>query len=98
MAQLQAHCEASGAGPFSSLAGPEREELVSRLRAGAVQELDGGGRPLFEHAKQLTLLGYYSSEIGGSVELRFNPIPGDSPGCVPLESIGRAWYKHWGIA
>jgi len=51
----------------------------------------------FRKLKELILLGYYSSEIGASVELRFNPIPGPSTGCVPLADIGRAWYKHGGF-
>lgn len=51
----------------------------------------------FRKLKELILLGYYSSEVGASVELRFNPIPGPSTGCVPLVDIGRAWYKHGGF-
>ncbi len=51
----------------------------------------------FRKLKELILLGYYSSEVGASVELRFNPIPGPSIGCVPLVDIGRAWYKHGGF-
>jgi hypothetical protein len=54
-------------------------------------------QPPFGMFKRLTIFGYYTSEIGASVELRFDPIPGPSPGCVPLEDVGRAWYKHWGI-
>lgn len=48
--------------------------------------------------KGLIVSGYYSSEIGATVELRFDPVPGGYSGCVPLEDMGRAWYKHWGIA
>lgn len=48
--------------------------------------------------KKLILLGYYTSEPGATVELIYDPIPGEYEGCVPLADIGRAYYKHWGIS
>lgn len=45
----------------------------------------------FRTMKELTLLGYYTSEPGATKELRFNPVPGRFEGCVPMSRIGRAW-------
>lgn len=45
----------------------------------------------FRHLKELTLRGYYTSEIGASEELRYEAIPGPYRGCVPFEEIGRTW-------
>jgi hypothetical protein len=41
--------------------------------------------------KELTLVGYYTSEPGATQELRHEPVPGRYQACVPLSEIGRAW-------
>jgi hypothetical protein len=41
--------------------------------------------------KELTLVGYYTSEPGATQELRHEKVPGRYQGCVPLSEIGRAW-------
>ena len=83
--------EMYGAG-LAALDAGQRFEVVRRcdeLAYGDVEEDQG-----FRKLKQVTLLGYYTSEIGASVELRFDPVPGPFQGCVPLEDVGRALYKH----
>src|SRR5256885_3957648 len=47
--------------------------------------------PFFRSMKELTLVGYYTSEAGATRELRHAPVPGRFEGCVPLDQIGRAW-------
>ena len=41
--------------------------------------------------KELTLVGYYTSEAGATEELTYEPVPGVWEGCVPYEDIGSAW-------
>jgi glucoside 3-dehydrogenase (cytochrome c) hitch-hiker subunit len=41
--------------------------------------------------KELTLLGYYTSETGATRELRHAAVPGHYEGCVPFTTIGRTW-------
>ena len=50
-----------------------------------------GETPWFRTMKELTVLGYYTSEVGATKELRYEPVPGRYEGCVPLARIGRAW-------
>ncbi len=45
----------------------------------------------FSLVKQLTVFGFYTSEVGATQVLQYNPIPGRFDGCVPLEDIGKAW-------
>ena len=45
----------------------------------------------FRTIKELTVVGYYTSEIGATQELRHVAVPGRFEGCVPLEQIGRTW-------
>lgn len=47
--------------------------------------------PFFNKLKELTVLGYYTSELGATQELRYNPVPGHFDGNVPFASIGRQW-------
>jgi hypothetical protein len=61
-----------------------------------LSELDGEAYSseaphFFRTMKELTLLGYYTSEPGATRELQFNPTPGRFEGCVPMSRIGRAW-------
>ncbi len=47
--------------------------------------------PFFRTLKELTLIGYYTSEVGATRELYHVPVPGRYDGCVPLAKIGRTW-------
>jgi len=47
-------------------------------------------QPFFRTMKELTLLGYYTSEAGATKELRYVPVPGHFEGCVPMMRLGRA--------
>jgi hypothetical protein len=47
--------------------------------------------PFFRTMKELTLVGYYTSEVGATRELHHAPVPGRYDGCVPLAQIGRTW-------
>ena len=49
-------------------------------------------QPFFKQLKNLTLLGYFTSEEVSNNVLVFDPIPGDYDGAYPLEKTGgRAW-------
>ena len=60
-------------------------ELDREAYAGA-----GTHRHFFRTMKELTLVGYYTSEVGATRELQYNPTPGRFEGCVPMSRIGRA--------
>ncbi len=40
--------------------------------------------------KQFTIIGFYTSELGATQELR-EPIMGQYPGCIPMDETTRAW-------
>ena len=44
----------------------------------------------YKSFKELTIIGYYSSEIGATQELRYDPLPGPYKE-IPFTEIGRAW-------
>lgn len=45
----------------------------------------------FRMMKELTLLGYFTSEIGCTQALRYVPVPGRYDGCIPYKKGDRAW-------
>lgn len=45
----------------------------------------------FSLMKQLTMLGYFSSEIGATQALRYVAIPGRYEGCIPYKKGDKAW-------
>ncbi|MFQ5627371.1 MAG: gluconate 2-dehydrogenase subunit 3 family protein [bacterium] len=49
--------------------------------------------PFFGKMKELTLVGYYTSEIGMTQELKYIPAAGAYKSCVPFDEIGRAWVS-----
>ena len=51
----------------------------------------GGGKPFILKIKELTLLGFFTSEPGATEVLQYNQVPGPYKGCVPLKEVGKAW-------
>jgi hypothetical protein len=45
----------------------------------------------FRMMKELTLLGYFTSEVGCTKALRYVPVPGRFDGCIPYKKGDRAW-------
>lgn len=52
---------------------------------------EGDSNHYFTLMKQLTLLGYFSSEIGATQALRYVAIPGRYEGCIPYKKGDKAW-------
>jgi Gluconate 2-dehydrogenase subunit 3 len=48
-------------------------------------------RHYFRMMKELTLLGYFTSEIGQKQALRYEPVPGRYEGCVDYKKGDKAW-------
>lgn len=51
----------------------------------------GGETPFILMFKELTMLGYFTSEVGATQVLRYEAVPGKYEGCIPVEEVGRTW-------
>jgi gluconate 2-dehydrogenase gamma chain len=51
----------------------------------------GGDKPFILKVKELTILGFFTSEPGATKVLQYNQVPGPFKGCVPLADVGKAW-------
>lgn len=56
-----------------------------------VQGSSGSSNKFFDMIRQLTITGYFTSEIGAKQALVFDEIPGEWQGCIPYEDVGGAW-------
>lgn len=78
---------------FLQCATADQRTLLAELdrESFATPEAARRDMPWFRTMKELTLLGYYTSEIGATKELRHLSVPGRFEGCVPLARAGRTW-------
>ena len=52
----------------------------------------------FGELRKMLLFSYYATEIGATVELRFQPVPGDYQPCIPLTDESRTWFwSHYHV-
>ena len=77
---------------FIRCSADEQRALLTRVDAEAFAERTARREvPWFRTIKELTVLGYYTSEIGATKELRHVAVPERFEGCVPFTQIGRTW-------
>lgn len=92
---VNGRCRENYGAPFLELAAEQQRSLVGELDSetfGAPpSETDREAPPFFRMMKELTIVGYYTSEIGATQELKTNRVPGRYEGDVPYEEIGRSW-------
>ena len=67
------------------------KDLNTQLKAYDISKKETDPAHYFGLMKQLTLLGYFTSEIGATQALRYVAIPGKYEGCVPYKKGDRAW-------
>jgi gluconate 2-dehydrogenase gamma chain len=86
--------------PFMKLATDERLELVRRLHeSAAAEERDMTvppaqlERPFILMVRELTLLGFFTSQDGATKVLQHVAVPGAFQACVPLDQAGNG--KTW---
>ncbi len=73
----------------------EQTAILKKLEAEAASQKgdDGGPKPFFSQMKELVLIGYFTSEIGVTQELKHFVATDRYEGCIPFEKIGRAWSE-----
>ena len=76
---------------FMALQPAERETFINQLDQYAKAEIVAGRMHYFTMIKQLTLFGFFTSEVGGTQVLRHVPIPGRFDGELPYKPGDRAW-------
>lgn len=92
MAQLDAAANEQYGRGFMDLSAEQRTEFIRTLDAEAKAVAAAGSEPhYFTMIKQLTLFGFFTSQVGATQVLRYIAIPGRYDGCMPYEEGDRAW-------
>ncbi|MDQ4081153.1 MAG: gluconate 2-dehydrogenase subunit 3 family protein [Gemmatimonadota bacterium] len=89
LAELDARSRKAYDRPFIRCSTNEQRAMLGRVDQDAFA--DRSQPHWFRTVKELTVIGYYTSEIGATQELRHVAIPGRFEACVPFEQIGRTW-------
>lgn len=76
---------------FSGLSAAQRESVLVAYEASAAAQATSRAASPFRPIKELTLLGYFTSEAGGTRALRYDPVPGAFRGSIPLTPGDRSW-------
>ncbi len=105
LASLEADCQKIYNRSFMALPTKDREEFLSQLDKQAfAQSKSGSPHTSGPHAsdphyftmvKQLTLFGFFTSEVGATQVLRHVAIPGYFDGALAYKPGDRAWATRW---
>jgi gluconate 2-dehydrogenase gamma chain len=88
---------------FADCEPEEQKALVKKYHEEAFKNASGGGptgwwnagadggKPFILEMKELTLVGFFTSQPGATEVLQYNQVPGPFKGCVPLTEVGKAW-------
>ena len=88
LSAIDAAAQKSHGKPFAAVT-PEQQDAI--LTLAQAQTLPGAPADSFEHLRQLVIFGYYSSEIGCTVERVYLPVPGRYDGAYPYSKVNRVF-------
>ena len=100
LADFEAQAKREHGRAFLELEPPLRAALVKQVHDPAVEAereaklpLSERHRPFILMMKELTMLGFFTSEPGATQVLQYRPVPGAYQACVPLAQAGKG--KTW---
>jgi gluconate 2-dehydrogenase gamma chain len=79
---------------FAALTAEQQVALMTAYDREAFDWVQAGSRgvpPFFRMMKELTTLGFFTSQAGAAQFLRYDPVPGKWRPDVPYAEIGHAW-------
>ena len=89
LAQAEASSQAAHQQAFTSLSGEQQDELLKQMATA-----EGASQDFFRKMRELTLTGYFTSEMVAKEILQYDPIPGAYKGCVPIAETGNVnWAR-----
>jgi gluconate 2-dehydrogenase gamma chain len=85
---------------FNNLDAEKQKEYVMKVHNEAIKTNKAAAgqqpppkRPFILTVKELTMLGFFTSEPGATQVLQYDPVPGAYKGCLPLSEAGNG--KTW---
>jgi hypothetical protein len=100
VATLETECRAQHGVGFMAASETQRVALLERIDREAIdfmrRQVPGNLEPphYFRMLKELTLLGYFTSEIGYTQAMRYVETPGRFEPCIPYKVGDKIWAPH----
>jgi len=93
LAAFDKQCKTKYGGSFSTLSPDKQQKAVSDLDTQVLGDKKAkvGDLVFYRKLKELTLLGYFTSEPGATKALRYVQVPGHYDGDVPYHKGEKAW-------
>jgi hypothetical protein len=91
---LERECRKQNGADFMASTPAQRTTLLERLDREQYERRNSGTPHYFRMIKELTLLGYFTSEIGYTQAMRYTETPGRFDPCVPYTPGEKAWAPH----
>jgi hypothetical protein len=100
--KLEADCKKAYGKSFVKCTPQQRQEFLTKLDVEAeklppsvwgIRLAPPSPTPFFRRVKELTLLGYFTSQKIGKEVLDFDPMPGGYVACMPLTAGMNAWNE-----
>jgi hypothetical protein len=92
---FDADAKATYGDTFTYCDAEKQKELVFKYHSEALAAMKSDSppkeRPFILVMKELTMLGFFTSEPGATQVLQYEAVPGAYKGCVPLSEVGRTW-------
>ena len=82
---------------FMKMSTDQRAEFFTEVDKVTIEQIrqgTGNYRPFFRTLKELTWIGFFTSETIGEEYLAYDPVPGRYDGCLPFEENGG---KQWSL-
>mgnify|MGYP003670703602 FL=1 len=79
---------------FSNLSADAKNAALDSFGLELLTAASGNGageKHIYLELRELIIFGYYTSEVGASEELLYDPIPGGYKGCIPFDDVGKTW-------
>ncbi len=83
LAKLDKDSQSAFGKGFGNLDSGQKKDLIKKLTV--------SDQPFFRRMKELTTIGYFTSEIGATQALEYVEVPGKFEACIPYKAGQKAW-------
>jgi len=78
---------------FVGISDAEKDEILQMLADASKNGGDDSLKDVFQPLKSLVVTGYFTSEVGATQALVYDPIPGPFQGCIPMSEVGGVYSR-----
>ena len=71
----------------------QKDEILQILVDASKKEGEDQLKEIFPALKELVVVGYFTSEMGATEALVYNPIPGPYEGCIPMSDVNGVYSR-----